>query len=123
MKKRILSVLLCGSFLFGTVFVNATSIEFEDLEQSNKTINIETNPITETVNEDISISIEGTEKEEIIHNELYQNDDVIPFKATESQKNEDISYLTMDITDIATIEQSNVSQILKEQVLTSVSTR
>lgn len=35
MKKRILSVLLCGSLLFGTIFANAVSIGFEDLEQNN----------------------------------------------------------------------------------------
>lgn len=35
MKKRILSVLLCGSLLFGTIGVNAVSIGFEDLKQNS----------------------------------------------------------------------------------------
>lgn len=34
MKKRILSVLLCDSLLFGTIGTNAISIGFEDLEQA-----------------------------------------------------------------------------------------
>lgn len=35
MKKRILSVLLCGSLLFGTIGVNAVSAGFEDLKQNS----------------------------------------------------------------------------------------
>lgn len=35
MKKRMLSVLLCGSLLFGTIGVNAVSIGFEDLKQNS----------------------------------------------------------------------------------------
>lgn len=38
MNKKILSVLLCGSLLFGTVFANAVSINFEELETDNVSI-------------------------------------------------------------------------------------
>lgn len=41
MKKRILSVLISGSLLFGTVFANAVSIGFEDLERSDQTSDLE----------------------------------------------------------------------------------
>lgn len=49
MNKRILSVLLCGSLLFGTVFANAVSISFDELD-------IET--------DDVSITYEELEMEE-----------------------------------------------------------
>lgn len=60
MKKRILSVLISSSLLFGTVFANAVSINFEELEQSDKTsdLDIET--------DDISITYEELEAEETV---------------------------------------------------------
>ena len=41
MKKRILSVLISGFLLFGTVFANAVSIGFGDLERSDQTSDLE----------------------------------------------------------------------------------
>lgn len=73
MKKRILSVLFGCSLLFGTVFANAVSIEFGDLEQSEKTISTDT--------DDATITYEELEaKEDIIQSSFIQ-DNVTPSKA------------------------------------------
>lgn len=76
MKKRILSVLLGCSLLFGTIFANAVSIEFEDMEISHidaddsiiyEEVNIDENSFSseatnETINEDeISVKTMSTE--------------------------------------------------------------
>lgn len=63
MKKRILSVLLGCSFLFGTIFAHATMIEFEEIDSNNSVI------VSNTLFE----SIEELESEEIIETKLYEN--------------------------------------------------
>ena len=65
MNKKILSVLLCGSLLFGTVFANAVSINFEELETDN-----------------VSITYEELQAEEVITEESVRQDIVSPL-ATE----------------------------------------
>lgn len=68
MKKKILSVLLCGSLLFGTVFANAVSINFEELETDN-----------------VSITYEELQSEEVITEESVRQDIVSPL-ATEIEE-------------------------------------
>lgn len=71
MKKRILSVLLGCSLLFGTVFANAVSIEFENLEQSDKSISTDVGDATITYEE----LEEATAEENIIQDiDLEQNE-------------------------------------------------
>lgn len=52
MKKRILSVLISTSLLFGTVFANAVSINFEELETDDILITYEDLEAEETVIQD-----------------------------------------------------------------------
>lgn len=68
MKKKILSVLLCSSLLFGTVFANAVSISFENLEQNDKTsdLDIGTDDVSITY-EELKIE-EATTEENVIQN-------------------------------------------------------
>ena len=61
MKKRILSVLLGCSLLFGTIFANAVSIEFEDLEQNDKSISTDAGDETITY-EELEAKEDTTEK-------------------------------------------------------------
>ena len=68
MNKKILSVLLCGSLLFGTVFANAVSINFEELETDN-----------------VSITYEELQAEEVITEESVRQDIVSPL-ATEIEE-------------------------------------
>lgn len=68
MKKRILSVLISGVLLFGTVFANAVSINFEELETDN-----------------VSIIYEELQSEEVITEESVRQDIVSPL-ATEIEE-------------------------------------
>ncbi len=68
MRKKILSVLICGSLLFGTVFANAVSIEFEDIGTDDYCITyeeLETEDTTteenviQNINSSLATEIEG----------------------------------------------------------------
>lgn len=74
MRKRILASIICASLAFGTVFVNAVSISFDDID--NETLELqETN--------ETSITFEELEHEEIILEENNINDELSPL-ATET---------------------------------------
>lgn len=89
MNKKILSVLLCGSLLFGTIGVNAVSIEFEDMEQSDKTLEIET--------DDKSIAYEELETEEIDLNKVIQDEGDTLSKVTVNKELEYFPSVMMEI--------------------------
>lgn len=73
MKKRILSVLLCGSLLFGTIFANAVSIGFQDLDIGT---------------DDVSITFEGLETEEVTTEENVIQNIESPLATEISEKEE-----------------------------------
>lgn len=77
MKKRILSVLCCGSLLFGTIGVNAVSIEFDDIQE-------------DSIYVEALETIDATEETQLTENEIIQpalNEDIVDLTsliATES---------------------------------------
>lgn len=100
MKKRILSVLISGSLLFGTVFANAVSVNFENLECNDKTLDldIETN--------DISITYE----------ELNSGEDSTSFKATDEIIDIDTNNLIED--NVIKDEIGNSEVIVQNNIIT-----
>ena len=69
MKKRILSVLISTSLLFGTVFANAVSINFEELETDDILITYEDLEAEETVIQDTTspLATEISDIEKMTH--------------------------------------------------------
>ncbi len=66
MKQKFISILLIISFLLATFGANAVSIEFENLEQNEDTLNIE--------NENVFINEEDIDADEILQKEIIQDE-------------------------------------------------
>lgn len=82
MKKRILSVLISGSLLFGTIFANATSISFEDISD-----------------ESVTESSEATEDVDISFEELENVDETSDLEQSDK---------TSDTEEIETVSENNI---------------
>ena len=100
MKKRILSVLISGVLLFGTVFANAVSIGFEDLERSDQTSDLEENKtISEETEsniffEDLEQSDKTSDIEEVL--EINETDSYIDEYYFPEATEENIQTLSLD---------------------------
>ena len=95
MKKKVLSVLLGCSLLMGTVFANAVSIEFEDLDKMDSS-NFE---IVSNI-EDIEIPKE----DEIIETGFYINN--FPKAVEEDHESELIQHENLDLSEIDAMPSS-----------------
>lgn len=112
MKKRILSVLISGVLLFGTVFANAVSISFEDLKQNNDESSIYFEDLEQS---DKTSDLEETQIPESKNTEIVSENNILEANEADSYideyyfpeaTDESIQTLSLDSYNVMTLNDS-----------------